>query len=102
MPKSDKAKYHHCRQEDPKKFNKKNMKTVPLSHTPEGKSGKIPLKRDGKDLKAVVGRLIDSNKWQTQSILIPKKKGEKVNWIPNPRKDKKGEPIVDDYCMIYS
>ena len=107
MTYSEKAQYHHCRQEDTKKFKcprkkKGCMKTIPMSHTPEGKNGQFPLKRAKKDVKAIIGTLKKTNKPAIQSVLIPKKKNEKVNWIQNPNKDKKGEKKIDEFCLMYS
>jgi hypothetical protein len=80
MPYSEKAKYKHNRQKPPKQFNKKTLKTVPLSHTTyAGTKFKV------KGAKAVVGKLKPQfrkkgrsgkpTKWAIQSILIPRKHG---------------------------
>lgn len=70
-----KSKYKHKRQKPPSKFKGK-FETVPISHatTPTGKA----YIGYPKGTKAIVGQIKDrkkgQRKWQTQSILIPKKK----------------------------
>ena len=64
MPYSEKAKYIHHRQKDPRGFFKSSFRTVPLIHTDyKGKK----FKRLGN--KAVVGLHKISRKWEIQSIL---------------------------------
>lgn len=71
-----KSHYKHKRQKPPSKFVKSSFETVPITHatTPTGRS----YKGYPEGTKAIVGRIKDRKKgqmkWQTQSILVPKKK----------------------------
>lgn len=66
---SHKSKYEHHRQLPPRLFEKKTIRTVPLSHTPyHGKKFHI------KGAEAIVGKLKRSHKYATQSILTPKRR----------------------------
>lgn len=67
MPYLRKAKYTHNRLRDPIEFKKGTIRTVPISRVPHTK--KYP-----KGTKAIVGKLKETGKGATQSILIPKKK----------------------------
>jgi len=71
-PYSRKARFRHYRQRKPSDFKKGSLRTVPLSHS--GYRGK--KFKGTRGAKAVVGRLKGSGRWSTQSILVPKKKGE--------------------------
>ncbi len=71
MPFSKKAKYLHKRQRQPRLFEKKTFKTVPISHTDY--SGKYQKKGN----KAIVGRLKKTGEWKLQSILVLKQKKSK-------------------------
>lgn len=76
MPYSKKSKFKHVRQKPPSKFVKASIRTVPISHatTPTGKH----YKDYPKGTKAIVGKVKErkkgQRKYQTQSILVPKKK----------------------------
>jgi hypothetical protein len=78
MPYSRKANYRHHRQKPPKQFNKKTLRTVPLSHTDYG--GKKLKKRGAKAIVGVLKPEFRSpkkrggkpRKWGIQSILVPK------------------------------
>ena len=71
MPYSQKSKFEHHRQRPPKLFKQSSFRTVPISHVPH--RIKYP-----KGAKAVVGELKSpkkgQRKYQTQTILIPKRK----------------------------
>lgn len=74
------SKYEHDRQQPPSRFVKDTIRTVPISHatTPTGQKYK---RKFPKGTKAVVGEVKNrkegQRKYQTQSILIPKKGGKK-------------------------
>lgn len=62
-----KAKYTHHRRREPDEFKSGSFRTVPISHVPH-------IKRYPAGTKAIVGKLKETNKSATQSILIPKRK----------------------------
>ena len=71
MPYSKKSKFEHHRKKSPGRFVKTSFRNVPISHVPHKK--KYP-----KGTRAIVGKLKKpkkgQRKYQTQSILIPKKR----------------------------
>ena len=70
MPYSRDAKYYHKRQRNPKDFQKKSFRTLPVKNSPY--TGK---KYDKKGVLVVVGKLKNCRKncWKIQSILVPKR-----------------------------
>lgn len=74
MPYSRKALYKHLRQKNPKMFQKKSFRTVPLNHSNYKGKKFSNYNRKGTKAKAIVGKLKSNKKWSTQSILIPKKR----------------------------
>jgi len=68
MPYSSRAEYRRFRQKSPKSFRRSSFRTVPLSHTDYG-GGKFRVP----GAKAVVGYNEYTGRWETQTILIPKR-----------------------------
>jgi len=67
MAYSEKAKYYHYRQKDPRSFLKQTFRIVPLSHT-NYKGNKFDKYKD----KAVIGYNAYTREYEVQSILVTK------------------------------
>lgn len=70
-PYSKKAHYEHHRQRPPSQFDPGTFRIVPASHAPDDRGKKFQEKPGA---KVVVGKLKDSGKNATQSVLVPKDK----------------------------